>query len=351
MSYLQQKPGARKTLWFVLIVGCILQILVRPGAAMQSAAHGMQLCCEAVIPSLFPFLVLCELLLQSPLAGFFGLPFIPFARAMGIRSARAAAALFCGLLGGFAAAARSVDKMYREGEISSREASVLLVCCTGSSPAFVVGSVGYAMLGSAQTGWLMFASQTAANLVCGFACSRLFRFKSAACPPHPSLAAQNGVGTAVRGAVSSMAVLCGYIILFSFLAGVWTPSSAGAFARFAICLPMEVTAACQSASLCAAAYRAPLCMAALSLMGTCVFLQVRALVHPQVCLVPLALARAAHLPLSLAFLAVLMHLFPAHLPAASFGGRLLASRMPADAVCLVFCMCALAVCPRRRTSA
>ena len=142
MSSLRQKGGVLRVAWFLFLVICTAQTLVRPGVAMQGAAHGMQLCCETVIPSLFPFLVLCELLLQSPLAAFFGIPFVPLARALGIRSRRAPAALFCGLLGGFASAARSVDRMYRESEISQREASVLLVCCVGSSPAFIIGSAG-----------------------------------------------------------------------------------------------------------------------------------------------------------------------------------------------------------------
>ncbi len=133
MSSLRQKGGVLRVAWFLFLVICTAQTLARPGVAMQGAAHGMQLCCETVIPSLFPFLVLCELLLQSPLAAFFGIPFVPLARALGIRSRRAPAALFCGLLGGFASAARSVDRMYRESEISQREASVLLVCCVGSS--------------------------------------------------------------------------------------------------------------------------------------------------------------------------------------------------------------------------
>ena len=173
MSSLRQKGGVLRTAWFLFLVICTAQTLARPGVAMQGAAHGMQLCCETVIPSLFPFLVLCELLLQSPLAAFFGIPFVPLARALGIRSRRAPAALFCGLLGGFASAARSVDRMYRESEISQREASVLLVCCVGSSPAFIIGSAGYAMLGSVKAGWFLLAGQFTASLICGFAAARL----------------------------------------------------------------------------------------------------------------------------------------------------------------------------------
>lgn len=70
MSSLRQKGGVLRVAWFLFLVICTAQTLARPGVAMQGAAHGMQLCCETVIPSLFPFLVLCELLLQSPLADF-----------------------------------------------------------------------------------------------------------------------------------------------------------------------------------------------------------------------------------------------------------------------------------------
>lgn len=350
MSSLRQKGAVPRTAWFLFLVICMAQTLARPGVAMQGAAHGMQLCCETVIPSLFPFLVLCELLLQSPLAAFFGIPFVPLARALGIRSRRAPAALFCGLLGGFASAARSVDRMYRESEISQREASVLLVCCVGSSPAFIIGSAGYAMLGSVKAGWFLLAGQFTASLICGFAAARLTPAgkRISPCRPAPP---EKGVAAAVRGAVFSMAILCGYIILFSFLGTLFTPNTASPLRQYAINLPLEVTAACQKASTCAPVYRAPLCMAALSLMGACVFLQVRALTHPDISLVPLALSRIAHLPLSLAVLTVLMRLFPVIQPAAAWEEAVLVSRMPADAVCAVFCMCALAICPRRSSHA
>lgn len=197
MSSLRQKGGVLRVAWFLFLVICTAQTLARPGVAMQGAAHGMQLCCETVIPSLFPFLVLCELLLQSPLADFFGIPFVPLARALGIRSRRAPAALFCGLLGGFASAARSVDRMYRESEISQREASVLLVCCVGSSPAFIIGSAGYAMLGSVKAGWFLLAGQFTASLICGFAAARLTPAgkRISSCRPAPP---EKGVAAAVR---------------------------------------------------------------------------------------------------------------------------------------------------------
>ena len=65
MSSLRQKGGVPRTAWFLFLVICTAQTLARPGVAMQGAAHGMQLCCETVIPSLFPFLVLCEHLLRK----------------------------------------------------------------------------------------------------------------------------------------------------------------------------------------------------------------------------------------------------------------------------------------------
>lgn len=57
MSSLRQKGAVPRTAWFLFLVICTAQTLARPGVAMQGAAHGMQLCCETVIPSLFPFLV------------------------------------------------------------------------------------------------------------------------------------------------------------------------------------------------------------------------------------------------------------------------------------------------------
>ncbi len=142
-------------------------VLVRPAAAANGVLRGLGLCYQTVIPALFPFLVLSRLILESPAAKWLGLLLRPYTRLIGVRGEKAPAALLCGLLGGFACGAQSVDALYRADELERDEAARLLVCAIGSGPGFIVGGVGALMLGRAGAGWLLLAAQVGASLLCG----------------------------------------------------------------------------------------------------------------------------------------------------------------------------------------
>lgn len=320
-------------------------IFLRPRAAMEGVAQGLDTCVHAIIPAMFPFLVLSGILLASPLAAWAGLALRPYTRLLGIRSPKAPAALLCGLLGGFAAGARAVGALRAQGELTAPEARCLLVCAACAGPAFVVGSVGTALLGSSATGWLLYLCQTAAGLVCAFA----FRPRGKAGPAAGAPAAAparcapgESLSRAVADGVQATALLCGYVVLFAFLAAVATPAQAPAGARYAILVGLEITGACRAACAVPWAGKIYLCAAAVSLLGASVFVQVKAFAGPQVSLRSLALSRLLHLPLMLAFVAAALRLFPGAVAAsAPAGGWTLARRMPADALCAVFVLCAL----------
>lgn len=319
----------------MLFLCAAVLVFARPGAAMAGVQRGLQLCAATVIPTMFPFLVLSNLLLDGPAARWLGVLFLPYTRLLHIQSRRAPAAMLCGILGGFAAGSHAIGQLYEDGEISAGEAQRLLVCTIGSSPAFLAGSVGTAMLGSAAAGWLLFGAQFFAGLVCGL----LVRPKSQRAgggrrAPAP---APRGFAQALSDSVWAMALLCGYITLFSFFAAVAVPAGAGPLARYWITLPLEVTGACDAAAQSADGARLLLCGAACSLMGASVFVQVRAFTGPDIGLAPLLWSRILHLPLMLGALWGLARLFP-HALAASVpdGGWVTALRMPADLLCLLF---------------
>ena len=346
LASFRQKARLIRTLKSLPFLAAALGVFLRPAAAMAGVARGLDACVHTIIPSMFPFLVLSQLVLESPLAEWAGLALLPYTRLLGIRSKKAPSALLCGLLGGFAAGARSIGLLHRSGELSGQEASRLMVCTICSGPSFVVGSVGTVMLGSTAAGWALFGGQVLASLVCGL----LFLGKDA--PPPALLAApagapDKGFVNAVADGVHATALLCGYITLFAFFAAVATPANAGAAARLCVTLPLEVTSACLAAAELTLPGKIYLCAAAVSVMGASVFVQVRAFAGPGISLTPLLLSRLAHLPLMLALLRIFLAVFPLSLPAsAPLGGWTPAFRMPADAFCAVFVLCALIFAPQ-----
>ena len=177
---------------------------LRPQAAMAGALQGMATCAHAVIPTLFPFLVLSGLILSGPLAQWAGFALRPFTKLLGIRSKKAPAALLCGLLGGFAPGARAVGQLRRQNELSAAEAECLLVGAVCSGPAFVVGSVGTAMLGSRSSGWILYLCQAGAGLLCAL----IFRPKPPVCLTRSSAGWRRRLPTAYTPLHCCADILC-----------------------------------------------------------------------------------------------------------------------------------------------
>ena len=90
------------------------------------------------------------------------------------------------------------------------------------------------------------------------------------------------------------------------------------------------------------AFRVVLCASALSAMGASVFLQVRAFAGKEISLKALLLSRLLHLPLMLFLVKWLLSVLPMAQSVAAWN-EVYASRLPVDAACILFVLCALMV--------
>lgn len=145
-------------------------VLAVPEAATRGFAGGTALCLQSVLPALFPFFVVCELLTAAPPPAAL---LRPIQRVLGLESAETARALLLSWVGGYAVCARLAGQLYGAGRITRRDAALLQVlgCCSG--PGFVIGCVGGALLGNVQLGVVLYAAQIGANLGAGAVCQLL----------------------------------------------------------------------------------------------------------------------------------------------------------------------------------
>ena len=274
-----------------------------------------------------------------------GLPFRLAAWGIGIRTPCAARVLCIGFLGGFAPAASAAAQAVRTGQLTAEEADALLPACICSGPSFVVLTVGQSLLGSAELGVLLFASQITANYLTAALLNRFAGVRSvkpgSAAPASP---APPRLDEILADAAITYCKLCG---LSSF------PDAGrrgrGAFARRAgtLCaILLEVCSGCDLASR-TGRWGSLLCCAALSVQGLSVLLQVRTICPPEMTLRPLYRARILHLPLSLALFYLLLPGGEADVFSTLPARVLLMRRVPPDCALLVFAVCCMAACTLR----
>ena len=344
-------------------------VLAVPEAATRGFAGGTALCLQSVLPALFPFFVVCELLTAAPPPAAL---LRPMQRVLGLASAETARALLLSWVGGYAVCARLAGQLYGAGRITRRDAALLQVlgCCSG--PGFVIGCVGGALLGNVRLGVVLYAAQIGANLGAGAVCQLLSHivganivrplavsdgsglsgkaqprqldgrtmFAPTDCTREVSgrskvlsptrcggsLLAEGakGLPQAISSAVTSSLSVCGCVVFFRIVGAV-----------LLAVLPLPPTAVSAALGGAAALYG---CCASLSVLGVSVWAQLRlfagAAYRPRL----LVFSRAVHLVLLQLLVRVCAQLLPGSVTACStLAARVLpVFRLPPDAAAAGF---------------
>ncbi|MDR3091559.1 MAG: hypothetical protein LBU36_05140 [Clostridiales bacterium] len=129
-------------------------LLLNPREVSEAALSGAALWKDAVFPSLFPFLVGANLMLQLDFArraGFLRL----LCRALFGLPESGALGVFCGFTSGYPVGAKVAADLYRERLLTRRQAERLMACANNSGAAFVTGALGAGMFGSPAAGWFI----------------------------------------------------------------------------------------------------------------------------------------------------------------------------------------------------
>ena len=196
----------------------LLEMILAPQQMIDSARYALRLCAELIIPSLFPFFVVSGLLsrlgFSARLAGRLSRP---AARLYGISGA-GATALFMGLIGGYPLGAAYIADMRRQGLISAEEGERLMGFCNNSGPAFLIGSIGAGVFGSARLGLGLYIIHILSALITGLFFRGSGRYKAQM--PHLPESRGSALIDSVRQAAQSILSVCGFIVCFCVIIGL-----------------------------------------------------------------------------------------------------------------------------------
>ena len=220
LSGLLARPGIRDGLLGLGLLGCIVILLLYPAAAMEAAQSGLLLCFNVIIPSLFPFFVLSNLLVELGMVSYLEKLLAPIMAPLFRVPGAGGAALALGFVGGYPVGARTTLSLYEHGLCSRTQAERMLAFCNNSGPAFIFGVVGAGIFSSSKAGLMLYLAHAAASLCVGI----LFRFYKASEPaannaslprrasavPFPS-----AFTASVKDSFSATLNICSFVLFFT----------------------------------------------------------------------------------------------------------------------------------------
>ena len=147
-----------------LLIGAAgMLILIFDGrTALYGMNEGLKLCLYTLIPSLFPFIVLGSLIIETALG--IRISFLqPIVKLFRV-PAGTESLLMVGWLGGYPIGAQSVADIYHSGHLNQSDAEKLAIICNNPGPAFLFGVLG-PIIGSQGSLWLLWSVQIVSSLL------------------------------------------------------------------------------------------------------------------------------------------------------------------------------------------
>lgn len=217
------RKKTNERLFSVLLFLLLLLFLFSVPLWKKEVCHAVIVCGVSLIPVLFPFLILSDLLLHTAAGqALLSLLSLPFARVL--RTSRAGGcAYLIGILLGFPLGVKAICAYYKNGMLEKNEAERLLLFCNNTGPAFLIGSVG-GMLGNASQGLLLYLIQLLISLLCGILLVPKKENRKEHIAAAPGAKGRNfSFPASVRKASTQMLSICGYVLFFSALCAMLSP--------------------------------------------------------------------------------------------------------------------------------
>ena len=206
-------------LFICLLVTILVLIISYSKDVMESVSFSISIWKDNLFPSLFPFFIISNLLLQYGFINKISLVFKNIMPRIFHLPKEASFPLVISLFSGFPSGAKATSDLVKRKILTTKEAERLLTFTHYSNPVFVLGFIGNIIFGNQKIGLIILISHILSNLLVGY----IFRLKPV--PSSSNIIKENkempSLGNALRVSIfdslNTMFLLLGIVTIFLML--------------------------------------------------------------------------------------------------------------------------------------
>lgn len=207
-----------KKLYLFLTIVLIVLLIVHGADAVFYVKDALTMCCEMIIPSLFPFFVCSGILIYSGFCSGISKIFAPVMKPLFNINENGASAFVLGIISGYPLGAVTACQLYEAGYISKSETERLLAFCNNSGPLFILGSVGIGLYGGIEIGVMLYCAHIIGAVLVGI-CMRGYSADKHIAPNYRLSVEEKSIseifGMSLNNAANSMLTICAAVVFFS----------------------------------------------------------------------------------------------------------------------------------------
>ena len=177
--------------------------------------NSLDLFLNSVFPSLFPFLIVTELLSYTSLVPWISSKFKRIMPAIGIYP------FIMGIISGYPVGARIVANLREENRISRVDGERLLIFTNNAGPLFIIGCVGCGIYLNSSIGFILYFVHFLSSVTTGFIFGRFYKssYREESVNRQSLDFSSLGeiISKCIKKAFYTLSIVCGFVIIFSLI--------------------------------------------------------------------------------------------------------------------------------------
>ncbi len=205
------------TFLIILFAFCLLFFSSSNIEAVQSSIN---LCLNSIIPSLFPFLIVSELLSYTSIIFLLSANFERIMKPLFKVNGIGAYPFILGLISGYPVGAKIVSNLRIENKISQDEGNRLLIFTNNAGPLFVIGTIGCSIYLSPAIGFLFLTINIFSTILTGIIFGIFSKINYRNSVAHEELnfsTLGEIISSCIKKAFNTLSIVCGFVIIFSLI--------------------------------------------------------------------------------------------------------------------------------------
>lgn len=217
---------------FIFIIFAVCLVIFSK-SNLTAAKSGLSLWASNVVPALFPFFVVTELLSNTNIISTLGIFFSKIMRPIFHVPGEGTFPFIMGMISGYPVGGKIVADMRSKKLCSKDEGERLLAFTNNSGPLFIVSSVGISLFGDTKTGFLLLFTHILACITVGIILARLsIKNKENDTVLSTSYGQSNSnssisfkdigsiLGKSIQNVTSTILLIGGFVVIFSVIISI-----------------------------------------------------------------------------------------------------------------------------------
>lgn len=211
----------KKILIFILLAFMIIYFLRYPSIITDGAVSGLKISSNLIVPSLFPFCVICIFIIKSESLSFIKKIISPFSLKFFRLTSNEFFVMIMSFIGGYPLGAKLINNLYISKQIDKNTATVMMCYCVNAGPAFIIIAVGNCILNSKILGNILLVSHLCASIIIALISRFFIKNKKENFTINTKVSTLSDIFVeSTADACSTVISICSFVVLFSVIINI-----------------------------------------------------------------------------------------------------------------------------------